>query len=170
MDRVPAGGYAALIEAACSVVPPRILELLQPDYLCGVDPQFVGLHDFTDASYGRSYSTTMHVAYPHHQMKVAKVHRRTTIVIPVAAKRIRVAHLVHELGHVLHGVLQWEHDTTPVTQYGGTNWCEAFAEAFTSWLTPGYGDYPEPRTVNYLEALAAGSEVPQKLFLTSTRH
>lgn len=153
MNRVKAGGYSALIEAAYRIVPQEIHPLIQPDFLCGTDPLFAGLHGYTDASYGRSYTDTMHVAYPHHQTGLAKAHRRTTVVIPNQPKELRVEHVVHELGHVLHETLAWEHVAEPVTWYAEGNWCEAFAEAFTSWLVPGYAKRPADRDLAYLNAL-----------------
>lgn len=153
MIRVRSGGYAALIEAAYDRIPQPLHPMVQADFLCGADPLFVGLHQFQDASYGRSYSSTMHVAYPFHQMGLAKCHRRTTVVIPEAAKTVWVEHVVHELGHVLHESLEFEHDASPVSWYGETNRYEAFAEAFTSWLIPGYGKVPDARTRAYFEAL-----------------
>lgn len=154
MDRVKSGGYSALIEAAYNVVPVEIHPLIQPEFLCDTDPLFAGLHAYTDATYGRSYSTTMHVAYPHNQLGLAKAHRHTTVVMPGQPKHLRVEHVVHELGHVLHeSLLGWEHDAEPVSWYAGTNRYEAFAEAFTSWLIPGYADRPDDRTIAYLNAL-----------------
>jgi hypothetical protein len=157
MDRVKAGGYTPLIEAAYSIVPMELHHLIQADFLCGTDPLFAGLHGYGDASYGRSYTDTMHVAYPHHQGGLAKAHRRTTVVIPGPAKEVQVKHLVHELGHVLHESLAWDHDATPVSRYAETNWCEAFAEAFTSWLIPGYAARPDDATVAYFDSMATGA-------------
>lgn len=158
MDRVKAGGYSALIEAAYGIVPMELHPLVRADFLCGSDPLFVGLHGHRDASYGRSYATTMHVAYSHHQAGLAKDQRCTTVVIPVEPKRVGVRQVVHELGHVLHeSLLRWEHDAEPVSWYAKTNRYEAFAEAFTSWLIPGYAARPDDATIAYLEDAKARS-------------
>lgn len=149
MNRVKPGGYAELISAAFALIPERMHSLIRPHVLCGTDPGFAGLHRFTSASYGRSYSNTWHVAYPHHQIAPAARDRRTTVVVtdviddaPEVFSRFGfhrpVAAMVHELGHVLDESLRFEHDAKPVSGYAGTDRFEAFAEAFTAWLIPSY--------------------------------
>lgn len=79
MDRVKAGGYSELITAAYAVIPEAIHPLIRPHFLCGTDPIFAGIHRFADASFGRSYTNTWHVAYPGHQLGV-RSQRHTTVV------------------------------------------------------------------------------------------
>lgn len=64
MDRVLAGGYSAAIEAAYRMIPDPLHHRIRPHFLCGTDPLFAGLHSYRDASYGRSYSDTIHVMRP----------------------------------------------------------------------------------------------------------
>jgi hypothetical protein len=138
VNRVAAGGYSELIEAAYRLVPRRLHDLIRPHFLTGVDPVFAGLHGYQRASYGRSYRSIPHVAYGWHQRLLA-AQRHTTVVLPSLA---RVSIVVHELGHVLHERLGFEPEPEPVTWYGQTDTGEAFAEAFAAWALPfghGYG-------------------------------
>jgi hypothetical protein len=135
-------GYRALIEAAYEMVPAGMHRLIRPHFLCGVDPVFVGLHCYEDASFGRSYRSTAHVAYEFHQPGMARAHRRTTVVLPERPEALWVRTVVHELGHVLDASLGFVHMAVPVGAYAGTNRYEAFAEAFAAWALPaghGYG-------------------------------
>lgn len=159
MNRLAPGGYSALIEAAYGLIPTQLHALIRPDFLTGVDPVFAGLHDYRDASYGRSYRSIAHVAYDFHQ-RLPAARRRTTVVMPVVET---VRTLVHELGHVLHERLRFEPEPAPVTGYARTDWGEAFAEAFAAWVLPlghGYGAakdklYEDDRaTVALFEGLA----------------
>jgi len=49
--------------------------------------------------------------------------------------------VVHELGHVLDEVLNFEWIAAPITKYAESNRCEAFAEAFVGYLYR-YGNHP----------------------------
>jgi hypothetical protein len=159
MDRVKRGGFSAAIQAAYQLIPPTIHDMIRPDFLCGTDPVFAGLHDYLAVTDGRSYRNTAHVAYEFNQ-RLSRSHRRTTIVLPTPPS---VEVLVHELGHVLHECLGFEPEATRVTWYGKTDRFEAFAEAFTAWVLPyghGYGEAKDllyeqdARTVALLEGLA----------------
>lgn len=50
--------------------------------------------------------------------------------------------IVHEFGHVLHDALLNLEDFAllPCTEYAESNYLETFAEAFTSWALPWYGE------------------------------
>lgn len=150
VKRVIGHGYRTAITAAEALLPPQVLDLIRADYLCGVDPVFVGLHRYDHASYGRTYRNTAHVAYPFHQSLSARADRVTTVVLPVVPA---VAEVVHELGHVLDERLGFDHTAAPVSWYAETARSEAFAEAFTSWLIPGYARRPDPCTLAVLEQL-----------------
>lgn len=152
MDRVRPGGFAALIEAATSAMPAGIRDLVRPHFLCGVDPVFAGLHEYGDASYGRSYREIAHVAYPVHQYGRPRADRRTTVVLP---RLVKVEACIHELGHVLDERLGFQHCAQPVTWYAEDNRAEAFAEAFASWVLPGYAHRPDEATLALFESLAA---------------
>lgn len=126
------GGHAEPIAVSLALIPAGIVErLAHVDFLTGTDPVFAGLHSFEAMSYGRSYRTTAHVSHRHHSAD-----RSTTIVLPtVETPEV----IVHELGHALDEVLAFAHEAAPVTCYAGAGGrIEAFAEAFTSWLIPGY--------------------------------
>jgi hypothetical protein len=122
-----------------------------PDFLCGVDPRFAGLHRFDETDDGRSYGATAHCVYPHHQLHMSAARRRTTIVLPEPAPPWVI---VHEYGHALHEALNFDHDATPVTAYAQTNRFEAFAEAFTAYFYRiGYGERPDLQTLALLDEL-----------------
>jgi hypothetical protein len=121
------------INAALDILPPRIRSMVEGVDILTEDPNFVGLHRFVDASYGRQYKDTAHVAYDFHQMHLPKDRRATTLVLP---ELISVADAVHELGHVLHEKLKFDPSTMPVSWYAKTNKFEAFAESFTAWVLP----------------------------------
>lgn len=142
------------IQQAHLIIPPRILDLMGPyDYFCNADPVFAGLHTFEDASYGRSYRNTAHVIYPNHQKHRPRAERLTTVILHDGNDPDVV---VHELGHVLHRRLKYVRVTKAVSWYAEGDRYEAFAEAFTSWVVPGYAQRPDDATIALLEALAVG--------------
>jgi hypothetical protein len=106
-------------------------------FVCGVDPAFAGLHRFTETTDDRSYKSVAHCCYPHHLSDRPKVERVPTVVLPEPVSSLMV---VHELGHVLHGRLQFcDGPTSFVTEYAKSNRFEQFAEYFTAQLFH-YGD------------------------------
>lgn len=152
MDRIKPG-YSEAIEAAYKVIPQEIHKYIRPHILTGTDPVFAGLHEFVNTKDSRAYAECAHVAYPQHQTKILRVDRRTTVVLPYQPDLETV---VHEFGHVLHESVQFDHDAKPVSDYATMNTWEAFAEAFTSWLIPGYAEYPARDSVAFFERLKFG--------------
>lgn len=138
MNRVMTWQNNEAIQFAYKVIPQPILDRLHFDYLIGCDPVYIGFFDYDDTEDGRSYRDTACVAYPYHQ-KLNKDRQKTTIVTP---KILSPIHIVHEIGHVLHEYLNFEHDAIPVTDYAKTDIREAFAEAFTAWLFYNYATIP----------------------------
>lgn len=154
MKRITSYVYTAAIEAAYRLIPVRIADLIRPDFLTGSDPVFVGLHDYGDASYGRSYRDTAHVAYPWHQYGLQKQNRVTTVVLPTL-RDANIKTIVHELGHVLDEGLSFAHSVVPISWYAETNRQEAFAEGFTAWLLHGYAEkHVDEATLALFEGLA----------------
>jgi hypothetical protein len=151
MDRLCGRGYRESIAAAWSIIPARLHDLIQTDWFCGADPVFADLHRFEEASYGRSYRSVSHCVHEHNQTHRPRAARSTTVVLAAAEPPRTV---VHELGHVLHARLDWQHVPRPVSWYAETNWYEAFAEAFTSWLIPGYAAHPDAAFLHLMEELA----------------
>lgn len=138
-SRVPVGPYGQAIGAALDVIPVAVVRRLEHvRFVCGVDPVFAGLHRYGDTGDGRSYAVTAHCCYRFHLDGPAD-RRVTTVVLPVPADAT-VPVIVHELGHALHEVVGLDHVAVPVSAYATTNTWEAFAEAFTAWVLPGYGD------------------------------
>lgn len=152
MIRVKSGGYSEVIGAAYDLIPVGLHRMIRPDFFCGADPVFAGLHDYHDTSDGRSYRNVAQCVYEHNQKRtLPKSLRRVTIVLPSERD---VSVVVHEMGHVLHEEVGFEWRAAPVTWYAETDRFEAFAEAFTSWLVPGYAPRPDDATLALLESLA----------------
>ncbi|MBM0257371.1 hypothetical protein [Micromonospora sp. 4G55] len=162
MNRIRQHRHVEPLAPTLELLPPRIVELLRCEVLAGADPVAAGLHRYVDASFGRSYRSTCHVAYEMHQEHLPRARRAVTLVLPEVPT---IATVMHELGHVLHAALDLEPQPLPVTDYallsGGM---EAFAEAFAAWALPfghGYGSakdrlYERDRaTVALLDGLAA---------------
>lgn len=152
MNRLPAHRYAPDIARALHVTRRFARHMGTPDFLCGVDPVFAGLHDYIDTSDGRSYRDTAHCVHEMHQQHMPRARRRTTIVLPQPRHAVVI---VHELGHALDEALGFPHIAQPVSDYARTNRWEAFAEAFTSWLFWGYADDPDPETAALFASLEA---------------
>ncbi|MEV7264696.1 hypothetical protein AB0N38_14200 [Micromonospora aurantiaca] len=140
MNRVRQHRHVEPLAPALALLPPRIAEMVRCDVFAGADPVGAGLHRYVEASYGRSYRSTCHVAYEMHQEHLPRGDRAVTLVLPEVPT---VAVVVHELGHVLHAALRLEPQPLPVTEYALTSGgLEAFAEAFAAWALPfghGYG-------------------------------
>ena len=135
MERLTSHRFVPAIVAGQALVPERIAERLHYHIFTGADPIWAGLHSFEDASYGRSYRSMMHAVYPYHQRSVTRSKRVPTLVMPEPETPDRI---VHEIGHFLDEVLGFAHGAAPVSSYAATERSEAFAEAFTAWVVPGY--------------------------------
>jgi len=153
MYRVTGFGYSELISYAFSIIPKGIVERIRyTHFLTGVDPIYAGLFGYELVEDGRSYRNTACVAYPYHQ-RIDKSLRHTTIILP---NLILLAHVIHELGHVLDESLGFRHMAEPVTEYAKVDRGEAFAEAFTSWLFWGYGKDIDKSTEYLFESIDKG--------------
>lgn len=146
MERVVESKFPELISASFDILPLGIANRLRyTHFFTGVDPVYAGLFDFHKSKDGRSYRNIWCVAYPEHLMKVYKKFRQTTIIMPEFDRGYPIWVLpmimIHELGHVLDEILGFTHIAEPVTEYAIVDRREAFSEAFTSWLNPGYNCY-----------------------------
>lgn len=155
MERVARGFDTEPIQRGLARIPPRIRERVGPvDFLCGVDPIFVGLHEHEFASIADGYSPGIsfrwcaHLSRPHNQASPVRAHRSTTIVVPAPLGKvygdegIAGAVIAHEYGHLVDSLTgsgtlwDWGAGIVPVSSYAETNWWEAFAESFEAWLFP----------------------------------
>jgi len=133
MNRLTDHRIAEGIADALLVIPEPIrARLAHVEFLAGVDPVFAGLHDWEVMSYGRSYRNTAHCAWRVHTSDCS-----TTIVLPEPETTETI---IHELGHALDEALGELHLAEAVSWYAETCRVEAFAESFTAWLLPEYGD------------------------------
>lgn len=127
MERLVSASYTETIAEALATIPVGVTDRLRHvDFLTGVDPVWVGLHEYQDTEDGRSYSDTAHCAYPWHTSDGT-----TTIVLPYPCTPDVV---VHELGHALDALLGFADSVAPVSKYALVNRMEAFAESFQAWL------------------------------------
>jgi hypothetical protein len=129
-------GQAEVVAEALGHVPDRLQPLVECDVFCG-DPIFAGIWrpewQMETTADGRNYRGLACVGFPYHARD-----KRLTLVLPVVES---VYVVLHELGHVLqHALLErvdrWDAMPAifPVTEYGNTNYYEAFAEAFAAWF------------------------------------
>lgn len=101
------------------------------DFVTDYDPGFIGLHFYEKGNDGRSYRDNCHCVYPFHQKRLSKDLRKTTIVLYEPYDEY---HLIHEVGHALHGEIGLElFSFKPVSEYASTNWLENFAESFAHY-------------------------------------
>lgn len=159
MTRIHGSEYREAIGRAIEICGPVMARLGHVQFVCGVDPYFIGLHRASESDV--SYREVAHCCWPYHIEGPAD-RRVTTVVIPW--NRWHRSHpwwlaesIVHELGHALHWTLDLDRfDVAPVTAYARTNRYEAFAEAFTSWRwgPGGYGDWPDSATLSLFRSLA----------------
>jgi len=127
-------GYSEGISYAFSLLPNAIRDRLQYiHFLTGVDPVWVGLHNYTDTDDNRSYRNTAHVSYPWNAINKQEM---TTVVLPLLEDAQPYV-IIHELGHCLDEILGFRHNALPINEYAKTNRLEAFAESFACqffWL------------------------------------
>ena len=132
MNRVVSWAYSEAIEEAMRLIEPPIMARLQHvHFLCGVSPEYVGLHHLglVAGVYGAQdvdYNTRAHVSWGD---VCEDAERRTTVVLPLP-EDAHPAVIVHELGHCLDEVLGFKHSAVPVNEYAQMHRMEAFAEAF----------------------------------------
>lgn len=127
MKRLADYAFCPVIEEAERIARPAINKFLNspPDYFCGEDPVFAGLHSFDVAKDGRSYRQAAHCAYPWHT-----IDKSTTVVLPMVPT---VNVVVHEIGHAIHEAVDFDFELAPVDDYAARNKYEAFAMAFASY-------------------------------------
>lgn len=165
MHRVGKQRHAEAIAQAFELIPQGILKRIQDtDFLVGIDPFFAGLFDSGDSDDigdGRSYRDTACVHYAHLQtfpyrasQSIPACRRRTTVVLPTDEYHLSRPVIVHELGHVFHELMQWMYVDRAVSEYGKSDPYERWAEAFTSWLIPGYAERPDDRAIALFESIA----------------
>lgn len=143
--------YAQAIARAYVLIPDELHRFIQVDFLTGTDPIFAGLHHHENTVDGRSYRNTAHCCYGYSLRDLPISRRKTTIVLPLRIDA-RSSTVVHELGHALDESLGFAFDSGPTSWYSYNNRYEAFAEAFTSWVIPPYGDQDRP-TSEFLNCL-----------------
>ncbi len=167
MERLTDIKYATLIGAGMDLLPAGLLERLRyTHFFTGTDPIFAGVfgswaEKYTKDYGPRSYRNVWCCAYARHMTGAPP---QTTVIVPSIdpgyPSWINPAMIVHELGHVLHEQMGFSHKAVPVTEYGESSHFEAFAEAFTLYLVPAYGQYyrqlgpVDPGTVDLFDRLA----------------
>lgn len=135
-------GSKEIIQYGLSFYPEPVRRLLTSSRGChiaaGVDPGFVGLHEFDSnggASFGREYKDTPHVCYPCH----LKYKTNTSVMVLPSSWDFRVDTVVHEFAHVIDGMLGCISGSVRLTatnDYAGSTRGEAFAEAMCLYMAP----------------------------------
>ena len=146
---------AVAVGRALAKIPRAIRPLVACEFVIGVDPVFAGVHTFAMTHDGRAYSDTPHCVYDFHQEHRPRAERGVKVILPTnPAYRWDGANgiytVVHELGHVLHQRVGFDHVATPITEYAKTNHHEAFAEAFAGWI---WGDRIDEQTEALFDGL-----------------
>lgn len=127
-----APGYREAIDYAWGLIPAGITDRIHPHFLTGVDPRYVGLHDWP----GIGQWSSSQVAH-------ANCVPRPVVVLPLPFREMERLYwndpgltdtIIHELGHILDYALPWRPTIPAVSEYGETNGVEAFAEAFSAWV------------------------------------
>ena len=157
MERIVNQQYAELIAEAYSAIPDNIIKMINHvHFFCGTDPIFAGLENDEPINNGASPKVCSHYL-PESRQFLPKYLRHPTIILVEKPEYLLPHHIIHELGHVLNRATDWYEYRTPileVTEYAKTDFEEAFAEAFTSWLIWDYGKMPDPETLTLFNRLA----------------
>lgn len=129
------------LSGAHRLIPSRLLLLYGAyDLVTGADPNFIGLHSFTDPY---EYDPSLKGKYTYNQIAHCvwgndKIF--PTIVVPERERWFDPYVALHEIGHVIDSNLRAKHgftyDFPKVSAYAKTNQEEGFAEAFCAWLMP----------------------------------
>jgi hypothetical protein len=138
-DRAPIRWRSAL-ELARFALPPTVARTVNPRFLIGVSPRFVGLHnsDMAEmwpnvAADGWTYDNCAHACYT-----TGTPDTVPTVVIPqpdLYAHCI-VDTLLHEIGHIYDEATGFSVTPPATTPYSRENRQEAFAEAFALIIRP----------------------------------
>lgn len=129
--RIHGSGFREAISKAFDLIPPAVADKVgHVRFVAGVNPVFVGLHDYAGVA------GNAHFCAPHHLNGPAN-RRVETIVLPHLCSP---AVVVHELGHALHRFYSWEPTVKPVSSYAHKDHYKAFTEAFSVKYYPGYLD------------------------------
>lgn len=161
MKRLHRYSDGEMIGTALRLLPGNMADRIgHVDFLTRTDPNFVGLHKYTDAGEGYRYCEVAHIAFPSHQRHRARSERVTTVVLPVDYA-FTPKTILHELGHALDRRNGFGHRAAPVSSYALTNRGEAFAEAFAAWCLPPSDSFGwakadlDAATIHLFEDLAA---------------
>lgn len=159
MDRVQLQTDREAIAFALGLIPEPVRDLVsRAHFLARTDAIAAGLHSYEwiGGTVGRLASHTAHVVWTFNH-DGPKDRRHPTVVLP-EDEDFTPEVIVHELGHVLDELKGFSCPTPkPVSWYAGTDPWEAFAEAFTAWVLPGYEGQETLRrdveTVRFFEEL-----------------
>lgn len=133
-DRCPSE-FLPVVDAARALIPPAVARLVEPQFLCGISPSFVGLHRFKVVEYEGitvSYDESAHAS-----LASRSPDGRGRVVFPdLSVYPDPVATILHEIGHLFDEATGFGFEAPATTPYSRTNRRERFAEAFELLLRP----------------------------------
>lgn len=132
-----------MVEATRAMIPPKIHALMEPTFLVGHSPHFVGLHSANPADLGPSYAGAV-AGWTYDDMAHA-VYEEQVIVFPRPDlyEGVEVGTLLHEFGHLFDHVTGFNLDAPVTTAYSRTDRAERVAEAFGMILRPPSGAWQD---------------------------
>lgn len=138
--------WRPLLEEARRYVPPRMAEAVQPKFLIGFSPKFIGLHSHEPTELGPEYAETVG-AWTYDDMAHAccPPFFDPVIVMPKPAlyRDQAVGTLLHEWGHLFDAVTGYSLEAPVTTPYSKTNRRERIAEAIETVLVPPSGAWED---------------------------
>lgn len=128
-DRVPAE-FKPLLETSLALIPAKVREAIQPQFLCGISPHFVGLHNSgAEERDGRRQSDVL--AHAHRKRD------RWVIVYPdIRTYPDPINTVLHEYGHMYDAATGWQADVPETVEAWRQDRRESFAWLFELLLSP----------------------------------
>jgi len=136
-------GYNELIQAGYDFIPSRIAEHLHPDFFTGTNPIYAGLEsDKSLMTNGESPTNSAHFCCRYLEGTMRFI-IPPTIVLPEPPHLLYPIDIVHELGHVLESIFNFDFYFDPISDYAKVHiYDESFAEAFCYYVCYDYNDFP----------------------------
>lgn len=139
--------FRPVIDEARRHLPAKATAMIEPRYLCGFSPHFVGLHYHSMAELGADHPATQNPGFTYETLAHACYQSVTpdgvqTLVYPQLARYSDpVGTILHEFGHLLDEATGFSCAVPTSTPYSRTNREERFAEGFRLLCRPLTGEW-----------------------------